>query len=123
LAIPVTQDIWNRASLRSGGPSPGPADIALSALIRLHSITSNGGLGHAVAFLSSDDFHAAIAGFQYFGLDEVASLLEAAKLCGSDESALELLGARYHDLVPSDAILSSALETIYRASPSAFAPF
>jgi len=119
----VTQDVWNRACFRSGGPAPGPADVALTSLIRLHGITINGGLGHAVAFLSTQDFHAGIEGYRYFGLDEVASVLEAAKLCGSDESTLDLLEARYNDLVPSDDILATALETVYMASPNAFAPF
>lgn len=50
-------------------------------------------------------------------------MLEAAKLCGSDESTLDLLEARYNDLVPSDDILATALETVYMASPNAFAPF
>ena len=83
----------------------------------------NGGLGHAVAFLSTKDFHIGIEGYRYFGLDEVASVLEAAKLFGSDDSTLDLLEVRYHELVPTDEVLATAFETVYMASPNAFSPF
>lgn len=82
-----------------------------------------GGLGHAVALLSTEDFYAGIAGFRYFGLDEVVSVLEAAKLCGSDESAIQLLEVRYNELIASDDILTNAFEAVYLAHRSDFAPF
>lgn len=81
-----------------------------------------GGLGHAVAFLSTEEFYAGITGYRYFGLDEVASVLEAAKLCGSDVFALELLEVRYNELIPSDDILTAAFEAVYQDSPNAFTP-
>lgn len=81
-----------------------------------------GGLRHAVAFLSTEEFYAGIAGFRYFGLDELAAVLEAAKLCGSDVSALELLEVRYDELIPNDAILTAAFEAVYKDSPNAFTP-
>jgi hypothetical protein len=102
---------------------PGPGDVALAALIRLHKAKTIGGLAHAVAFLSTEDFYAGISAYRYFGLDEVVSVLEAAKLCGSDQSALDLLELRYGELVPSDDVLTAAFETVYLASPSDFAPF
>jgi hypothetical protein len=82
-----------------------------------------GGVRHAAALLPTNDFYAGIAGYRYFGLDELAALLEAAKLCGSDESTLELLDERYQVLVPGDAVLVSAFETVYRKLPGEFAPF
>lgn len=123
LAVSVSQDVWNRARLRSGGTRPGPGDIALASLIRIHSAALTGGLGHAVAFLSTEEFHAGVAGYRYFGLEELAGLLEAAKLCGSDESTLDLMQARYRELVPGDEILIAAFEGVYAASPGDFASF
>jgi len=123
LACSATQDVWNRARHRSGGTAPGPGDSALVRLIRLHDTAVSGGLPFAAAFLSTDEFHAGIAGYRYFGLDEPAALLEAAKLCGCDESTLALLDQRYRELVPRDEILVSAFEAVYRKSPGDFAPF
>lgn len=122
MTFSVAQDVWNRACHRSGGPAPGPGDIALAALIRLHNVKLIGGLRHAVAFLSTEEFYAGITGFRYFGLDEIASVLEAAKLCGSDVSALELLELRYNELVPNDDVLTAAFEATYKDSPNAFTP-
>jgi len=81
-----------------------------------------GGLGHAVAFLTTEEYYAGVTGYRYFGLEEIASVLEAAKLCGSDVSALELLELRYNELVPSDDILTAAFEAVYKDSPNAFTP-
>ena len=81
-----------------------------------------GGLGHAVAFLSTEEFYAGVAGYRYFDLEEAASVLEAAKLCGSDVSALELLELRYNELIPSDDILTAAFEAVYKDSPNVFTP-
>jgi len=82
----------------------------------------NGGLEHALEYLSHEDLHGAVAGFRYFNLDKVASLLEAAMACDGDESRLDVLEARYGDLVPSDNVLVTAFEELYTSSPSAFAP-
>jgi len=102
---------------------PGPGDIALASLIRLHGAAVTGGLRHAAAFLSTEEFYAGVAGYRYFGLDELVALLEAAKLCGTDESTLELLDERYRELVPGDEVLVSAFEAHYRNLSGDFAPF
>lgn len=122
MTFSATRDVWNRAFHRSGGPAPGPGDIALTALVHLHKIKMIGGLGHAVAFLTTEEYYAGVTGYRYFGLEEIASVLEAAKLCGSDVSALELLELRYNELVPSDDILTAAFEAVYKDSPNAFTP-
>jgi len=122
VTVSATQEIWNRASLRLGEPAQQPGDIALTFLIRFHSINMNGGLEHALEYLSCEDIRGAVAGFRYFNLNEVASLLEAAMACDGDESRLDVLEARYGDLIPSDNVLVTAFEESYTLSPSAFAP-
>jgi hypothetical protein len=82
----------------------------------------NGGLEHALEYLSQEDLRGAVAGFRYFKLDEVASLLEAAMACDGDESRLEVLETRYGELISSDDVLVTAFEKLYVSSPNAFAP-
>ena len=68
-------------------------------------------------------FTPALPGIDTSSSEEPAGLLEAAKLCGSDESTLDLMHARYRELVPGDEILIAAFEGVHAASPGDFAPF
>jgi len=114
--------IWNCAVLDAGGSNPGPGDTALAGLMRFHGLAMNGGIEHAFEVLSTAEFDAAVAGFRYFDLAEVASVLTATRFARHDESRLDELQKRYDILVPADAVLVAAFEDRYRASPEGFAP-
>jgi hypothetical protein len=123
-AMALSRDglIWNRAVLDAGGSTPGPGDTALAGLMLFHGLAMNGGIEHAFEILSPAEFDAAIAGFRYFDLAEIASLLAATRSARHNESQLDELQKRYDALVPTDAVLTAAFETRYRASPGDFAP-
>jgi len=70
--------IWNRACMKSGGTSPREGDAALASLLSLHSLAMNGGLVHSLEVLGPARCAAAVEGFRYFGLAEMAALIERA---------------------------------------------
>lgn len=123
-AMALSRDrlVWNRALFDAGGPSPGPGDTALASLMRFHGLAMNGGIAHALEVLSPAECDAAIAGFRYFDLTEVASVLAAARFACHDESKLEKLEQHYGTLVPADAVLAAAFEKCYSRSFQDFAP-
>ncbi len=114
--------VWNRAVLEAGGSAPRSGDTALAGLMRFHGLAMNGGIDHALDVLSATAVDAAIAGFRYFDLPEVASVLAATRFARRSESQLEKLQQRYATLVPNDAALVAAFEKRYKDSPEEFAP-
>ena len=70
--------VWNRAALEDGGPTPAEGDLALAALLRAHGVVMNGGVDHALEVLSAAELRAALAGYRYFGFEQIALLLEDA---------------------------------------------
>ena len=106
--------------MERGGIAPHLGDSALAALLSLHGMAMNGGLDHAVDVLSAEQFHAAIDGFRYFGLIEMAVMLSHA-ISANDEE-LERLDTEYGKLVPTDSTLGNAFEETFRVSPDAFSP-
>ena len=128
-ATSATWDIWNRAAMEGGGANPGPGDAALAALLRLHNEAMSSGLLHAVTEArTASQVDAALAGYRYFGLDDVASVVvsvrtEAANAAEDDLNHLEgEADSRYHALVPDDATLVAAFESKLATAPEAFAP-
>lgn len=124
----TTDAIWNRAALEDGGSSPRAGDTALAALLRLHSKAMSSGLFDAVTNgLSADEIAAALAGYSYFALDEVASLVEfvGSQADTASEDELEALEAaadrRYAELVPQDATLVRAFKFKVTQVPDDFA--
>lgn len=118
MELSVTATVWNRAALESGGKAPLEGDRALAALLAVHGMVMNGGFDHALEVLDADEWAAGIAGFHYFGLTEVASVLEAAT---SAELGLEMLNSKYGALIPEDGKLVAAFEKKYLTSPDVFA--
>ena len=112
--------IWNRACMKLGSVNPREGDVALAALLGLHSPAMNGGLSHSCEFLGPSRCAAAIEGFRYFDLNEMALLVERAMHLSEEES--EELDDQYFDLVPQDNILVEAFLRKRTASPEAFAP-
>ena len=63
---------------------------------------------------------AGIDGFRFFGLSEVAGIVERATVAGQKE--LERLDEKYNALVPTDNTLVRAFEAMFEASPESFSP-
>jgi hypothetical protein len=118
--------IWNRAVLENGGAMPRDGDLALTALMRAHGLTMNGGILHAVDILSQRELTAARAGYRFFGFGPVASLFSRAKDlldADADLDAFErILDHEYASYVPSDSVLVERFESHLATSPSDFAP-
>jgi hypothetical protein len=116
--------IWNRAC----GEDPLralPGDRALADLHYAHGLAMNGGVPHAVECMTAEEQSDAEAGYRYYGLDEVASLLsrareifEAADDLGSYEQQLD---GEYAHFIPSDSSLVDRFEKRLRSSPTDFA--
>jgi len=117
--------IWNRAC----GDDPLralPGDRALADLLYAHGLAMNGGVLHAVECMTAAELSDAEAGYRYYGLDGVASLLsqaraifEAADDPGSHEQQLD---GDYAFMIPSDSSLVERFNKGLESSPSDFAP-
>ena len=117
--------IWNRAC----GEDPLrvlPGDRALADLLYAHGLAMNGGVLHAVECLTADELSDAEAGYRFFGLDDIASLLSRARRileAGEDLGTHELpLIEEYGRIIPSDGFLAECFETRFAASRPDFAP-
>jgi hypothetical protein len=117
--------VWNRACgedrLRSF-----PGDRALADLLRAHGLAMNGGVLHAVECLTAEELTDAEAGYRFYGLAAVASLLSRARKLfetGDDlERNEQQLDGQYADMIPSDSSLVERFEKRLKSSPSDFAP-
>lgn len=117
--------IWNRAC----GEDPLrnlAGDRALTDLLYAHGFVMNGGVLHAVECLTAEELADADAGYRYFGLEGIASLLfrarrvfEAGKDLGNDE---QKLNGEYAALIPSDSAVVDRFEKRFKSNPSEFAP-
>lgn len=110
--------VWNRACIDSGGANPLEGDRALASMLFFDGMAQNGGLGHSFDVLSEEELAAPINGFRFFGLLEIAHLLERAAPLSELEQ--EQLSAEYYDL-ESDAKTFEAFETLLRTRPELFA--
>lgn len=117
--------VWNRAALENGGVAPREGDEALANLLLFHGLVCNGGVHHALECCDETKTQSAVRGFEYFGLTEVASLLNRrrrgllAKWTGRAERKAN---ARYNRLLPHDDVIEMRFKERLRASPEAFAP-
>lgn len=117
--------IWNRAAMERGGAAPGPGDRALADLLRVHGLTMNGGVFHAVETLDPAEFDAGIAGYRFFGLQLAAdTLLRGREMNrrGIDWEAIEpLIDKEYASIIVDDDVLVSAFEEYLARNPADFA--
>ena len=114
--------IWNRAC----GENPLRAlagDRALADLLYAHGLAMNGGVLHAVECMTAEEQSDAEAGYQYYGLDDVASLLSHARAIfeatddpGSHEQQLD---GDYAGMIPSDSSIVARFENRLKSSPRA----
>jgi hypothetical protein len=123
--LTVADMIWNRACSEDRLRAL-PGDRALADLLRAHGLTMNGGVLHAVECLSAEELTDAQAGYRYFGLAEIASLVARARKLFETGDDLERherqLDGHYADLIPSDSSLVECFEKQLQANPSDFAP-
>jgi hypothetical protein len=115
--LSIVDQIWNRAALESGGENARDGDRALADLFRFDGMAMNGGLGHAYDVLSDDELAAAMRGFRFFGLNELASFIEEAAHLSEDEQ--EAMSWKYYKY---DRKIADSFEVYYRSNPEAFAP-
>ena len=124
--------VWNRAALGDAGVERRSGDLALMALLSVHSLAMNGGLLHSVEVLDPSELDDAAEGFRYFGLGGAAAALEWARAQAlhvdvdadpADAERIELeANARYWAAVPDDAAVWDAFVSKFSESPKAFAP-
>ena len=116
--------IWNRACGDNQVRSLA-GDRALADLLRAHGLAMNGGVLHAVECLTASELSAAEAGYRFYGLDTVASLLSRARTIvkkGEDLEAYERkLDREYADLIPSDSSLVERFEKHLALNPAEYA--
>jgi hypothetical protein len=120
LKLSRQDQVWNRACLESGGPSPSEGDKALASLLLAHALAINGGVVHAFESMSRCEVTAAIAGYTYFGLTQAAHVFEQAP--DESEETEERLNHMYRAAVPSDETLAHAFRVKLLSTPQAFAP-
>ncbi len=114
--------VWNRAALDRGGPAPRDGDVALAALLLAHGLAMNGGVLHAVEALTPSQLQAACAGYRYFGLSDVADLLDAAsQVAWTADNERKFIKA-YGALLPSDADLVEKFEQHFDLHRDRYAP-
>lgn len=128
--VTTADDVWNRAAMERGGPEPREGDIAVSALLVVHSQAMSGGLLSAVEEAEPDELDAAEAGYRWLGLDAAAEVVamvreevEAGALDDDDRAdQLEVEADEAYDrVVPTDQTLVDAFETRFAEAPEAFA--
>lgn len=120
MALPDSAQVWNRAAIENGGSNPREGDTALAAILAVHGMIMNGGVGHALEVCEPREIAAAVAGFRFLCMPEVAEfLLDAGARVHAGEQQLD---GDYARLVPSDETLFGALESAFRTAPEAFAP-
>jgi hypothetical protein len=114
--------------MERGGSNPGPGDMALASLLRLHNAAMSGGLLDALtSSLTPEELARALDGFQYFGLSQVAEIVGAVASQAAEASEDELdelegeADRRYSAAVPSDSVLTDAFEVVFDAAPARFA--
>jgi hypothetical protein len=110
--------VWNRATERKGQGRPG--DVALSALIWAHGLVMNGGVLHCIELLSDAELRAAIAGYQYFGV-EVDPVFKRAKAVRAEEKGeLESRLDEQYGRIADDGRLMAAFHAHYAEYPEAY---
>jgi len=122
----VADQIWNRAATEAGGELPGPGDRALAALLLAHGLVMNGGVHHALECMEPTELVAAIDGYSFFGLHDVADWVGSSTtdpvLASWTDETEAAANQRYEVMVPGDDRLVDLFEAVLCQRPEAFAP-
>ena len=127
--------VWNRAC-DPDFQARLPGDRALFDVITLDADINNGGLDHAIDDVGPQSFTTAAAGFRFFGLIDVAEIVERANaiaarvakdgsvdildLTDAELAEFQELETRYFETLGSE--LPSVFETYRTAHPEDFEP-
>jgi hypothetical protein len=114
--------VWNRAALEAGGPSPRKGDVALSAMLLIHGLIMNGGVFHAIESVGPAELRAANTGYRFFGLSEIAELLEECSKTVPDEELEASADNAYWTSVPTDHTLREAFARHFSTHRQDYAP-
>ena len=114
MSASIADQVWNRAALESGGASPQAGDRALAALLLVHGLVMNGGVHHALECVQPSELNAAVEGFSFFGLDDVAAFFHQSAIdpmlyAWTDENEVEA-NRRYAQMIPDESHLVSRFE-------------
>ena len=123
-----SDDIWHRA-LGGEPASRLPGDVAVCAVLLFHGTTMNGGVLNAVE--SNDDTFvvAAMDGYRWLGLTDIADLVADLRRAVASGEAEDLERAeslevesdhRYDRSVPDDAALFETVQRRVASTPEAF---
>lgn len=82
--------VWNRACSTGDDSSLHAGDRALRNLLLVHGYVMNGGVFHALDCLSREELAAGVAGYRFFGFDELAALIQSSPSAGDEELDDEL---------------------------------
>lgn len=127
----VADLVWNRAALadhRTQDLTLQVGDRALRALLLAHGLIMNGGVFHcAHEALSVSKLEAAMAGYAYFGFDDVVTILREATAIEfpweeSQEAASLDFDALYAAAIPTDVVIAERFEIRLTTHPYDFAP-
>ncbi|GAA1654215.1 DUF4184 family protein [Actinoplanes couchii] len=118
----LLRDIWNRACVAEG---TGVGDRHLAALILVDGMVQNGGPNHAADSCEPDQLAEAAAAARYFGLDDVAAVIERLPEAASDlddDDAEDRLSDAWYEVLPDNERLDAALAARHAAAPEDFQP-
>jgi hypothetical protein len=107
--------VWNRAcSYDAAGLREG--DRALAALLLVDGYIQNGGVCHAFD-LTPDKLSAGLAGYAFFGLDELAAIIKPHG--GGEEAEYD---RRYYAWTQPVCRIRAKFDEMFRNHPERFAP-
>jgi hypothetical protein len=112
--------VWNRAAVEAGGVSPRDGDKALAAVLEAHGLVMNGGVVHAVECLGPERLSRCCAGYVYFGLAEIAALLEAAANTDETDETEAAFIKSYWTRAKDDSAISERFERDIRQHPDRY---
>lgn len=113
----VLRDVWNRAC---GGAGSGVGDRHLAALLLVDGMVQNGGPTHAADSCPSAELAAAAVAARYFGLDDLAAVIEELPGAAGDDEAR--LSDAYFRVTLDGARIDAAFEARHAAAPQDFEP-
>ena len=119
IALTSADLVWNRACSVDRRAS-GAGDVHLWKLLRVHNCVMSGGTTFAKEVLDPAAFPAAAEGCSYFGLLELAGVMN--RIAVMDDEDEEAMNTEYDALVPRDQVLVDAFERRYAAAPADFEP-
>lgn len=85
-------------------------------MIRVDGWIQNGGVGHAFD-LAPDQLAEGLAGYRYFGLDELASIIKPHS--GEEEADYN---RRYYQFTGRDNLIIAKFQEMFSKHPERFAP-